>query len=291
LSKKREERSSLRSSALAAAVALSYALLGGAVETAAQGTVVIGTGLPEVEVNLRALDALGPGPGIGVGAPRLLLPPGAALGNDRPLNLAPILRPPRQTAAPPPLPPQARPIAPPTPTAPPVAQPPVVAAKPAPAAPARAAATPPVAVTPKAPAPRATAPVPTAPKKPAPVAPTPKTAAIPPKAAATVATGKLLRFEFSGNSANLPDDATGKLTSLAERLLAAENMRVQVKAYAGGAEGGASAARRLSLSRALAVRGFLIDKGVRSTRIDVRALGDKPEGGPPERVDVIVVNS
>ena len=100
-----------------------------------------------------------------------------------------------------------------------------------------------------------------------------------------------LRFEFTGNSAKLPGDAAGKLTLLAEQLLASDTLRVQVKAYAGDADGGSSAARRLSLSRALAVRAFLIDKGVRSTRIDVRALGNRSDDGPPDRVDVVVVKS
>ncbi len=71
-------------------------------------------------------------------------------------------------------------------------------------------------------------------------------------------------------------------------MAASETLRVQVKAYASGAGGSASAARRLSLSRALAVRAFLINQGIRSTRIDVRALGSRAEGGPPDRVDVIL---
>ena len=47
-------------------------------------------------------------------------------------------------------------------------------------------------------------------------------------------------------------------------------------------------ARRLSLSRALSVRSFLIENGVRSTRIDVRALGNKTAEEPSNRVDVTV---
>ena len=100
-----------------------------------------------------------------------------------------------------------------------------------------------------------------------------------------------LRFEFTGNSAEVPGDAAGKLTLLAEQLLASDTLQVQVKAYAGDSDGGASAARRLSLSRALAVRAFLIDKGVRSTRIELRAPGYRPDGGPPERVDVYLAES
>ncbi len=65
-------------------------------------------------------------------------------------------------------------------------------------------------------------------------------------------------------------------------------LRLQLLAYAGGAAQTPSQARRLSLSRALAVRARLIEKGIRSTRIDVRALGNKSEGGPPNRVDIII---
>ena len=43
----------------------------------------------------------------------------------------------------------------------------------------------------------------------------------------------------------------------------------------------------MSLSRALAVRAYLIDQGVRSTRMDVRALGSKVGDGPADRVDVL----
>jgi outer membrane protein OmpA-like peptidoglycan-associated protein len=57
-------------------------------------------------------------------------------------------------------------------------------------------------------------------------------------------------------------------------------------AYAKGTEDSASQARRLSLSRALAVRGYLIEQGVLPTRMDVRALGNKADDDPRDRVDV-----
>jgi outer membrane protein OmpA-like peptidoglycan-associated protein len=65
-------------------------------------------------------------------------------------------------------------------------------------------------------------------------------------------------------------------------------LRIQLLAYAGQASDSASQARRLSLSRALAARSQLIEQGVRSTRIDVRALGNKSAGGPTDRIDIIV---
>jgi len=60
-------------------------------------------------------------------------------------------------------------------------------------------------------------------------------------------------------------------------------------AYAGSDTMTPNNARRMSLRRALSVRSFLIDQGMRSTRIDVRALGNKTSEKPLNRVDVMVV--
>ena len=82
---------------------------------------------------------------------------------------------------------------------------------------------------------------------------------------------------------------TGKLDGVIKELMADESKRVRLMAYSTAPEGNSSKARRLSLSRALSVRSYLMGKGVRSTRMDVRALGDRVKSGPPDRVDVIVV--
>ncbi len=107
--------------------------------------------------------------------------------------------------------------------------------------------------------------------------------------AATAATQESLStIEFDRESARLPDGARDLLAHLASRMTEDATLEVQLLAYAGGNEENASKARRLSLSRALAVRSFLIDQGVRSTRIEVRALGNKVPEGNPERVDIAV---
>jgi len=94
------------------------------------------------------------------------------------------------------------------------------------------------------------------------------------------------RLTFDGGSATLSDSARAALDSLAAQL-AGNEQRLKVVAYAAGQANNASQARRLSLSRALAVRSYLIDKGIRSTRIDVQAMG-APENasGPADRVDL-----
>jgi len=66
--------------------------------------------------------------------------------------------------------------------------------------------------------------------------------------------------------------------------------RVQLEAYGGAPGDKSSDARRLSLKRALAVRQLLIDNGVPSNRIDVRAMGGVDDKGPNDRVDVFVRN-
>ena len=64
--------------------------------------------------------------------------------------------------------------------------------------------------------------------------------------------------------------------------------RIQLLAYGGEKGDKGSDARRLSLKRALAIRQVLIDDGVPSERIDVRAMGGADDGGPADRVDVFV---
>ena len=88
----------------------------------------------------------------------------------------------------------------------------------------------------------------------------------------------------------LPESATDVLSDLADRLLADETLRVQVLSYAGGAADGASAARLMSLNRALEVRTFLMERNIRRTRIDVRALGDTAPAPPSDRIDLVISN-
>jgi outer membrane protein OmpA-like peptidoglycan-associated protein len=94
---------------------------------------------------------------------------------------------------------------------------------------------------------------------------------------------------FDEESVELSDSARSQLGQLAEILKADESLRVQLLAYANSPDGSNSAARRLSLSRALAVRAFLIDEGIRTARFIVRAQGTDTAGGPPDRVDVVLV--
>ena len=189
-------------------------------------------------------------------------------------------------AAPAPQPPvvqaPAAPVSPPAPTpapaatTPPEPKPaPAAASTPEPKAPAAPQVTPP----PPPAAPTATATAQTPPPPPTQTASRPS----------TPATEDETRILFDAGSANLNDAAKAELDALAAQLKSDTGIRVQLQAYAAGTDETAPDARRLSLSRALKVRSHLIDQGVRSTRMDVRALGVKAEGGPADRVDAVVV--
>ena len=102
-------------------------------------------------------------------------------------------------------------------------------------------------------------------------------------------TGQALRVTFGATASKLPAAAKNDLKALAKKIKGKDNLRLQLMAYAGGKSLSASKARRMSLSRALSVRSFLIENGVRSTRIDVRALGSKTTEKPLNRVDVNIV--
>lgn len=122
---------------------------------------------------------------------------------------------------------------------------------------------------------------------PPPAAAPPQTAALTPPAVAQ-RRGEA-RIAFPAGGTELPTGARGELDQLARRLAGDEALRVQLNAYAAESGDQSSQARRLSLSRALAVRAYLIDKGVRSTRLDVRALGQPQDDGPADRVDIVVM--
>ncbi|MGQ0674576.1 MAG: OmpA family protein, partial [Rhodospirillales bacterium] len=214
--------------------------------------------------------------------------PGSALApTPEPPPMAPPTPPPAAFSAPP------RPAVSPVPTAasaPPPASTPMAAAPtqitPPAKAPAGQAAQPQSPVRIAAPAPGAA----TAPALPPPGQP----ASRPPQgepAPVFAPSGKsAARVNFLAGSSDLPENAKPQLKAVAEQMNRDADMRVQLLAYAGPREDTASQTRRLSLFRALAVRTYLIEQGIRSTRMDVRAMGNKYDDEPADRVDVVIAD-
>lgn len=239
-------------------------------------TLLSGSAVAQVTIDLRALDPL-PLPG------------------QFPYR-APSSPPPR-----PPAPPKPR-VA--TPAVPPTPAPATTSA--APSAPAVSPATP-SAATPSAATPSATtaeqqAPLPivtppAADIQPVPPPPMASTAPPPPPPVSDTATTRAepvqagMQVLFDATTTDLSPASLAAIKAFAGTAPNTDSVSFNVLAYAAGKTDDPSVARRLSLSRALAVRSALVAEGVASTRIYVRALGSQAAGGPPDRVDLSLLGA
>lgn len=96
----------------------------------------------------------------------------------------------------------------------------------------------------------------------------------------------LSRVRFSNGKTDIPAQAQATLDVLVQRLLTSRE-RVRLAGFSGKAGDYSSGARRLSLARALAIRTYLVSKGVAVDRVDVLAFGGASDG-ISDRVDVLV---
>lgn len=122
----------------------------------------------------------------------------------------------------------------------------------------------------------------------APSAPARADAASPSKRLAASDLTATARIAFAMDAADLSAEARHELDGLVAHLGKGEEPRLKLIAHAGAGE--ADHALRLSLSRALAVRSYLVEHGIHSSRLDARALGNRSDdGGPGDRVDIVMV--
>lgn len=102
----------------------------------------------------------------------------------------------------------------------------------------------------------------------------------------------LISLEFKPKLSELQTDQKNFLDSdVVARLKKSESSRLQIQAFAKADKQEHSTARRVSLSRGLSVRSYLLEKGIPASRIDVRALGDNTLEPPIDRVDLIFIKS
>lgn len=102
----------------------------------------------------------------------------------------------------------------------------------------------------------------------------------------------LISLEFKPKLSELQADQKSLLDSdIVARLKKSDSSRLQIQAFASADKQEQSTARRLSLSRGLSVRSYLLEKGIPASRIDVRALGDNTLEPPIDRVDLIFLKA
>jgi outer membrane protein OmpA-like peptidoglycan-associated protein len=112
-------------------------------------------------------------------------------------------------------------------------------------------------------------------------APAPKPEPLPPP----------VRLLFEAGTTDLTPVDEAAIRELAHAIPTTDSSSVNVVAYAAGKPDDASTARRLSLSRGMAVQSVLLASGVPSTQIYVRALGAAASDGPADRVELIVART
>ncbi len=103
---------------------------------------------------------------------------------------------------------------------------------------------------------------------------------------AVTPTSNGVRVTFTPDRADLNPASVASIKTYIDGVPKSDDTTYNVVGYAAGPQSDPSTPRRLSLSRALAVRGVLMEEGVRSEHIYVRALGPAKAGGPSDRVDV-----
>ena len=81
------------------------------------------------------------------------------------------------------------------------------------------------------------------------------------------------------------------LEPLVKALAANPTALLDVNAYAEGGEAGKESARRLALSRGLAVRRYLESHGIEGARALIDARSADAEGGPADRVDLAIAKN
>lgn len=109
-----------------------------------------------------------------------------------------------------------------------------------------------------------------------------------PVAAVSASAKKLGDISFSSGEAAI---GSGDMSDIADYATALKNnpqAQLVITAYAPSGDMSTREARRLSLSRAVAVRDALIAQGAEGSRIDVRAMGANVESGSADRADIMM---
>jgi outer membrane protein OmpA-like peptidoglycan-associated protein len=100
-----------------------------------------------------------------------------------------------------------------------------------------------------------------------------------------------LRVLFATGRTDLTPSTEAAIKAYLATVPHTESTSFDVTAYAAGGPEDPSTPRRLSLSRALAIRSVMLADGVASARIYLRALGAAHGDGPVDRVDLVALGT
>lgn len=99
----------------------------------------------------------------------------------------------------------------------------------------------------------------------------------------------IIGLGYKGNTTSLAADQKSILDKTLLPKLADKGSSVQILAYSEPTKDSISGARRISLNRGLAIRDYLMQKGVAPDRIMIKALGENSKEKPLDRADLLVI--
>lgn len=104
--------------------------------------------------------------------------------------------------------------------------------------------------------------------------------------------GEIVRIPFPSKESKIDNAIKAAMNAHILPSLQSDSVRrIQLQSYASQKQGRSTLnARRISLSRALSARQYLIAMGIEAKRIDIMPLGDKTDENQEDRIDFLIFN-
>ncbi len=99
----------------------------------------------------------------------------------------------------------------------------------------------------------------------------------------------LLRLTYKPEAIDMPPQEKTRLSTIAKQLLADKKGHIAIVSYATSQENQAGSDRRISLQRAVALRNELMQEGLDSQGINVKAMGNNAPDGAKDHVDIFMM--
>ncbi len=100
---------------------------------------------------------------------------------------------------------------------------------------------------------------------------------------------QVISLMFEPASTTLDNKLKASLKQVVDQFIKNDGQKIQLVSYASAVSGELSSDRRIALSRALAIRGYLTERGIESRYIEVRALGLVESDQPKDRAELTII--
>jgi outer membrane protein OmpA-like peptidoglycan-associated protein len=108
---------------------------------------------------------------------------------------------------------------------------------------------------------------------------------------AAIDQSKLLSISFVAQQTDISQTDRERVMALSDRIKIDPSKRLKIVSYATQIEDRTGSARRISLQRAIGIRGIMVKNGIDGSRINVQAMGDALDAGvSTDRADIQIIS-